>query len=290
MMMLVWTVTGLLLVTHLVDVHGNGYCYGEGPKGPQHWSKTYPKCAAKYQSPIDISENDTTEVQHGSLTFEGFFKKDRKPYDKDWRVVNNGKQLYILISNKCYISGGGLQGKHSPYVIFFQWGRVNGRGSEHKLDGKFYDGEIKLMCHQQPGTNKVSGFVAMVKVVEQDNPLLYELMYAVNKVKYADDEASVSPHDNLADMLSPDLGNFYRYQGSQTWPQCNTDVTWTVWRTPLEMGRAQMEVFRGLYNKKKGTRDNIHIGDNVRPLQPREGRKIEYNPQHNYRTQVEASI
>ncbi|XP_038079442.1 carbonic anhydrase 12-like [Patiria miniata] len=257
-------------------------------QGPHNWYKAFPKCAGKNQSPIEINEKDTTRVNLGNLKLEGFFKNDKTSISR-WGVANDGLKVYINLEGTYYISKGGLEGRHKAYNLYFNWGRVDGRGSEHKLDGKFYDGEIQIVSYSM-SAQKQSGFVTMIKVVEKDNPLLKELINAVKKVKYRGEATNVPTLDNLADLLSPDFGNFYRYEGSRTWPECTTGVTWTVWRTPLEMGRAQMEEFRGLYNKEKGTADNIHIADTVRPLQPRDGRKIEYNSQHNYRTDVEASI
>jgi carbonic anhydrase len=68
-------------------------------------------------------------------------------------------------------------------------------------------------------------------------------------------------HIDLADALTS-TSRYYTYDGSLTTPPCSEIVTWIVLQQQATMSKAQYEAFNDI------------MGNNFRPLQERNGRKV----------------
>lgn len=66
---------------------------------------------------------------------------------------------------------------------------------------------------------------------------------------------------NARDFMPADH-SYYRYMGSETTPPCSEGVNWYVMKEPVEFSSQQIAVLRGI------------MGENARPLQPRNNRMI----------------
>jgi carbonic anhydrase len=66
-------------------------------------------------------------------------------------------------------------------------------------------------------------------------------------------------------LLAPFHG-YYTYEGSETFPPCRENVTWYLMKDTIEVGELQMEKMYQLQ------------GNNSRPVQPYEGRRIYTSP------------
>ena len=79
----------------------------------------------------------------------------------------------------------------------------------------------------------------------------------------------------LESILPRDLHVFYRYTGSLTTPGCQEVVTWTVFRSVIQISERQMQEFRSLrYKQKTSDGDTLVMVDNYRPVQCLWGRKV----------------
>ncbi|XP_074654539.1 carbonic anhydrase 6-like [Tubulanus polymorphus] len=89
------------------------------------------------------------------------------------------------------------------------------QGSEHKLDGKFYDAENKEF-------QKILG-VGLSTLKE-------------NESKDVNGKFSLSRFIGFNDA---DYENYYRYEGSLTTPPCSEQVKWTVFHKPIVISKSQ---------------------------------------------------
>ncbi|CAG5117708.1 unnamed protein product [Candidula unifasciata] len=83
----------------------------------------------------------------------------------------------------------------------------------------------------------------------------------------------------LKRLLPTDLQHFYRYEGSLTTPPCNETVTWTVFKTPVQISEDQISIFRSLKSSDidPETNTNYPLVNNVRPLQSLNDRVVYAN-------------
>jgi carbonic anhydrase len=135
---------------------------------------------------------------------------------------------------------------------------------ETQINGQQFDMELHLV-HQ----DKAAGRTAVVAILIKsgnENPLLRQLWGRVpadvgKEVEYK------KMVFNAADFLPADR-NYYIFDGSLTTPPCAEGVKWYVLKTPIEASPAQIADFAKLYP------------DNVRPVQPLNGRQIEESDFH----------
>ena len=66
------------------------------------------------------------------------------------------------------------------------------------------------------------------------------LVKALGHVKEPDTEQRVLPLTPPSRWLPTDLKKFYRYYGSLTTPACDEVVVWTLFETPIPIGRRQV--------------------------------------------------
>lgn len=130
--------------------------------------------------------------------------------------------------------------------------------SEHLVDSKGYPLETHLVHTGGDGELMVLGlFVVEGSSGKDFNPLIesFEQFGLTNKY---DDSLLIDP----ADFIPPEPA-YYCYTGSHTSPPCTEGVKWLIFRDPFPLPGAQIERLRRV------------VGENCRPIQPLNGRKIE---------------
>ncbi|XP_038052326.1 carbonic anhydrase 3-like [Patiria miniata] len=201
--------------------------------------------------------------------------------------------VQINFNQDFVISGGGLPGtQYKVAQLHYHFGSTYGQGSEHALDGRHYEAEMHLVTYdtQYPSfaeavkhKDGLAVFGGMIEVGLFDNALYEDFLSDVEDIEYKGDSSDFSLPCCLVDLLPKDFGDFYRYRGSLTTPHCNEVVIWTVWRTPVRLSAGQLGVFRSLYHTDENAVTEEPLANNYRPLQPVNGRDIQYNGEHNYR-------
>ncbi|KAF8763345.1 putative carbonic anhydrase 3 like protein [Argiope bruennichi] len=119
-------------------------------------------CGGSQQSPVDIDTEDALKSAFlKPLEFHGYDRPLRNAV-----ILNNGHTVLIKAernSDPPFIKGGGLDGKYTFRQLHFHWGSSNDKGSEHRIDGKSYPGEVEFLqtlarifqfgsCHSNPPT------------------------------------------------------------------------------------------------------------------------------------------
>ncbi len=221
--------------------HGGTWDY-TGPGGPEHWGdlrSDYATCATgMMQSPIDIT---------------GVVKAELPPMEFHYRLPgmpaaeNNGHTLRITIPE-------------GRFII---------------VDGKRYD-LVRIKFHS-PSENTVAGhaFAMSAHFIHRDisgETAIVAVMFepgetnpALNKIwKKMPERAGGRAHFLTLDIepLLPRDRSYYAFTGSLTEPPCTEGVRWFVLKTPVPIGKEQLDKFREIFQ------------GNARPIQPANGRDI----------------
>lgn len=214
--------------------HGSNWGY-TGEEGPAHWGKLKPEYAVcgqgLEQSPIDIQDALKADLNPLEVSYK------KMPL----RIINNGHTIQVNFNG-----GNTLTIDEKVYELLQYHFHTP---SEHKVNGKIYDGELHLVHKSKDGGLAVIGvFIEKGQANQTLQTLLDNLPDTVNKERGVRG-ITINP----ADLLPKDLG-FYRYYGSLTTPPCSEIVTWTVLKNPIQASEEQLQKFSKV------------MGKNVRPV------------------------
>ena len=215
----------------------------KGLTGPAFWGKLKPEfklCkSGKKQSPLNIPRfvktlDDVVQTNY---------------VDSPLHVASSGRHIFLKVnpSNEALIHDTSYTLRrirfHTP--------------SEHKLSGKSYAAEIQFIHSNDDGQKSI--FSVFVRTGRRN-----ELMSKVLDNLPEDDSDTVSPREvfiNPEDLMPAD-SKVYAYSGSLTTPPCYESVSWNVFREPITMSRAQINLLSKTHPK------------NNRPTQALNKRKI----------------
>lgn len=203
------------------------------------------------QSPINIETDNT--VNCGALCDLLFYYRHSTCYLKNVNknivfTYDNGS--YVMYNNEVY---------ELDQISFFT-------PSCHKIDNEDFPLEINLY-HRSPNTGKKL-IISLMCDVNESASKSYGVLEVLSgnfpkagKLK----TVSTSSNWNIFDAL-PEIKSFYSYQGSLPQAPCDENVTWIIFENTVN---CSAKFYNTLHNK---------IGNNTRPLQPLNARKIYYNP------------
>ncbi|XP_055350444.1 carbonic anhydrase 2-like [Paramacrobiotus metropolitanus] len=266
---------------------------------PEKWKEKFPQCDSSRknsrQSPVAI---DTKSIRAGSDPQRDALKAssyEEEPSKSVWNAVNTGHgvQFSANWAHTPEIYDGGLPGHYTFTQFHFHWGGINGRGSEHIIDGKPSALELHLVHRRSYESDleatrdpvglavvgvlfEVSNQDKQLRTVEPFPPHLDLLLSTLNELDQPDAKRDlVLKGFRLVDLL-PANRTFYRYMGSLTTPPCSEAAIWSVMATPLKIPEKYLLAFRKLHSKKTkpgNTKDDLLV-DNFRPVQPLAGRNV----------------
>lgn len=219
-----------------------------GKTGPLGWGKldpAYRLCSqGKEQSPIDIrgaklnKSLQPIEFHYMAATVE---------------LENTGNTVVVHVKPGSYIVAGGI--RYDLQQLDFH------HPSEEAVNGKLTDMDVHLTHKSSDGKLAVLA-VRLSEERGDPNATLAALW------QHLPPEAGKTEKDpdmvNPGGLLPGDRG-YWTYTGSLTTPPCTEGVRWFVFEQPVSISRAQLLAFANLYRI------------NSRPLQDRNGRRIEAN-------------
>ena len=214
-----------------------------GETGPDRWadlSGDYAACAeGERQSPIDISGAEPAAGAAPSFDYRG----------ESTHLEHLANSVHIRFS---YINT--LTTHAGEYILRqIHWHTP----SEHRVDGELLPMELHLVH------TRGSGEVAVVGV-------FYELGEPDPAIQRWIDATPVEAPSNSEDVqvaaqdFQPPGAACYHYDGSFTTPPCTEQVDWFVMREPRTISAEQLAAL-----------SKLTAGDNNRPIQPLNGRRIE---------------
>jgi carbonic anhydrase len=214
-----------------------------GLGAPENWAKLHPSYATcgigKRQSPIDI---------------RGGIKVDLDPVKFDYRptqfrITDNGHTIQVDVAegNTITLTGHRYQLQH---LLFH-------RPAEVRVNGKAYDMAVHLV-HKDYDNNRL--IIAVLLEQGSEHPLIQTLWNHLPLEVGMD----VAPPGLAIDLLNllPTGRDYYTHMGSLTIPPCTENVTWVVFKDPLQVSPQQIGIFARLYP------------NNARPVQPLHDRLI----------------
>uniref|UniRef100_A0A0M3K058 Carbonic anhydrase n=1 Tax=Anisakis simplex TaxID=6269 RepID=A0A0M3K058_ANISI len=269
-----------------VHVSGHGHWSYDSPTGPDHWGGVC-KTGLR-QSPIDIQAADLDFEPMPRIHFVNY--AHRGPI----KVENNGHTVMVSGFDKWgdkrpYIYGGGLDAEYELEQYHFHWAQ-NDSGSEHTLATLHYPVEIHLV-HKKRGLVEgdklgVDG-IAVVGIFGAlgNNPgPLADIEQSLRAVTTNGKSTSQDGYQPMP-ILPDDLETFYRYDGSLTTPGCDEAVVWTIMSKYVSITPQQLNLLRQVRFASG------RIGENVRPTQPLNGRRIKFRPSnYSFQYNVASSI
>uniref|UniRef100_A0A3B3R3K1 Carbonic anhydrase n=1 Tax=Paramormyrops kingsleyae TaxID=1676925 RepID=A0A3B3R3K1_9TELE len=236
------------LIFCVLCVSGAAWTY-TGPKGVQHWSKSYPFCGGVFQSPIDLQ---TPLLQYDpSLVPIEVHNYDLLAHEQ-LTLGNSGHAVKLYLPSKMYILG--LPNRYSAVELHVHWGSPNTpAGSEHTIDGKRFAAELhvvhfnsKKYSNVSVAADKSDGLAVLAVLIEvsgggacgeEAGPHCLGILLKLLMQKYY--QKVQVPAFNIRHLLPLRLDQYYRYDGSLTTPPCYPSVLWTVFRNPITISHTQ---------------------------------------------------
>uniref|UniRef100_A0A9J2PCE3 Carbonic anhydrase n=1 Tax=Ascaris lumbricoides TaxID=6252 RepID=A0A9J2PCE3_ASCLU len=251
--------------------HHWGY---EDENGPHTW-KGVCQTGAR-QSPVDIR---ASEVDFDPLPRIHFINY---AHSGPITIENNGHSVMASGFDKWgdkrpYIYGGGLNHKYELVQYHIHWSQYNNSGSEHTVASLHYPAEIHFV-HMKKGFkagDKLEGdSIAVVGVfvaLGNDASPLSTIEPSLRNVFEPGATTQLQGYQ-LMPLLPDNLETFYRYDGSLTTPTCDEAVVWTIMAEPTSITPLQLTKLRQIRLSSGKT------GQNYRPTQPLNGRRIRFRP------------
>nr|XP_002120107.3 carbonic anhydrase-like [Ciona intestinalis] len=244
-----------------------------GNSGPQFWEENSPKCGENKQSPINIETKSVLpDKQLSQLQFTGYNQNLT-----GGMLINNGHsaqlnfpagksfQLLSSVNSEIYLA---LQ-------LHFHWTSKNVStlgGSEHSVDGEFYDAEMHIVHIKQPygsldeiksQPDGLAVIGVLIRATDQQNNDIQKLLDVAQLCEYAGDTHILEDGPELINLL-PSSVSYYRYHGSLTTPPCYETVQWTVYKEPIYISHQQLRILQQLSASKNPDSINSenHDGEN----------------------------
>ncbi|XP_052858890.1 carbonic anhydrase 9 isoform X1 [Drosophila gunungcola] len=210
------------------------------------------------QSPIALWSCNTISCNVPKLELVNYNKRLCDPLS----VINNGLTVLMRIPNT-------VEGKQPSLCIssqfghifeaqqlHFHWGSELFKGSEHNLDGHFYDGELHIVhknasfnTNQEAALN-CNGFAVLAVLLrnlenpKNQSPAMNEVCKQVSKISELNDSQALGKSISLDDLIvGVDTQKYLTYQGSLTTPPCAEAVIWFVFQTPLDVPKEHWQNF-----------------------------------------------
>ncbi|KAI9151063.1 hypothetical protein H9P43_009678 [Blastocladiella emersonii ATCC 22665] len=195
--------------------------------GPSKWGSIKADYAAcdkgRSQSPVDFKGNDVRNTGFPDFKLTSMSK---------FNVSNLGHTLQFTPVDAA-AKDRGLTVNGTKFTL--QQFHIH-TPSEHRIDGRFFDGEFH-MVHMTP-EGKIAVLGLFVEQSAADNPKWTE---ALAKIPEDDKSATLDALFETQDIVSLAQGGFFSYSGSLTAPPCTEGVSWYVASRPLSMGVSQMQ-------------------------------------------------
>jgi carbonic anhydrase len=180
----------------------------------------------------------------------------------------------------CVLRGGPLAAEYRLLQMHAHWGAEVGRGSEHTLEGRSFDGELHLVFYnaeyspaeamELPDGLAVVGM--FLRQGTQPHPELDKITRQLAAVRTPGLSANVEGELNPGALLPAADQTYFTYPGSLTTPPLYESVTWLVMREPLELSAEQMDMMRGM--RSGSDEESCPLVDNFRPTCCLAGRQV----------------
>uniref|UniRef100_A0A8C4HQH4 Receptor-type tyrosine-protein phosphatase gamma n=1 Tax=Dicentrarchus labrax TaxID=13489 RepID=A0A8C4HQH4_DICLA len=262
---------------------GDPYWSYSGSHGPRGWATSYPECAAKNQSPVDIADEQAlVSEEYQELVLEKFNTES----SNQTTMKNTGKTVAVLLKDDYFVSGAGLPGRFKAEKMEFHWGQSNASaGSEHSINGRRFPVEMQIYLYNSDDFDSLNAAMKERRIIaamavffelgQKDNPAVDAIIQGLKGVVHHEKETNLRSFI-LRDLLPSSVDSYYRYTGSLTTPPCSKVVEWIIFSRPVYLSHSQLEAFYSIFTTEQ--QDHVksvdYLRNNFRPLQDLENRKV----------------
>ena len=232
--------------------HKWAYHHHDGALPPEKWYSSYHACGKSHQSPIDIPFNSrvsTLDEIHPALAVTGCknFEWHNDPH------YTHLKWLYKESSgDSCKAKG---KADNAFDLLEFQLSSP----SEHKINGKAFDGEIQFLHTAHGGKQLMAVSILLTVHGSEENAFIKELFDGIG----SGDHGSVTLTEAYDDFIGTATRKWFNYQGSLTAPPCSEIVDWWVSPEPVSITQEQFDYMVS----QQLAMERTDYGHNNRPVQ-----------------------
>ncbi|VDM00560.1 unnamed protein product [Schistocephalus solidus] len=256
------------------------WSYTNSQTNPTKWAEINPvMCSGLFQSPVALDSQEATYLGIDSKANVDISQHSSQK-SVTFNATNNGHSLQVEIPEETWkvTLNDNATDYYNVQQFHFHWGSVDGKGSEHTMDGNTFPLEMHIVSYSSmyadfPTAQSAPGGLSVIGVffqlttdqskssLSQMGNLLSELGQLIN----AGSHAQVQSFDPNV-LLPANKNEFFRYFGSLTTPPCTENVQWTVMRNPLYVTPNDLQKLRSLLFGQSD--ENKPMQDNFRPVQP----------------------
>ncbi|XP_072152711.1 uncharacterized protein [Bemisia tabaci] len=251
-----------------------------------YWPWIDEKFPKPVQSPVDISTVNAKKENLPDFEFENYWENRKEIV----RLRNDGHTVQVTIADDVYeedrpfISGGPLKDDYLFDGMHLHWGKTDGDGSEHTLNGRTFSTEMHIVHFKKEygslaNAQKHYDGIAVVAFFGTakggDNKDLAGFINDLEQVRRCN-SSTVMPVQRtfecikrLASARAP-ANRYYAYPGSLTTPPYSESVIWIVFPDPFQISSRQLNEFRQL----RSCENKALIRKNDRELQPFNNRPV----------------
>ena len=228
------------------------------------------QCGGNRQSPINIiADQAVTNSSYGQLQMLGWNET------VSGQLLNTGRTVKFVPGQKDAMTIT-QRGEYTVDLFHFHWGNASSVGSEHRVDGMQFDGELHFVHTKSnpPAANTDGDAFMVVAVFLRGVPTsvtagsVWENFQVIPQLNQNLNISVLT----YADLLPSNLSYFY-YEGSLTTPLCNEAVHFVVLQNPIEI---PSEILVNL--RATPTTTNVSnpspLTENFRDTQPLNGRTV----------------
>ncbi|XP_076012652.1 receptor-type tyrosine-protein phosphatase gamma isoform X2 [Genypterus blacodes] len=254
-----------------------------GSHGPRGWAALYPECAARNQSPVDITDEEAVvSEEYQQLVLERFNTES----SNQTTMKNTGKTVAVLLKDDYFVRGAALPGRFKAEKMEFHWGQSNGSpGSEHSINERRFPVEMQIYLYNSDDFDSLNAAIKERRIIavmavffelgQTDNPAVDPIIQGLKGVVHHEKETNLRSFV-LRDLLPSSLDSYYRYTGSLTTPPCSKVVEWIIFSRPVYLSHTQLEAFYSIFTTEQ--QDHVksveYLRNNFRPLQELDDRMV----------------
>mmetsp|Transcript_34776 Transcript_34776/g.63298 ORF Transcript_34776/g.63298 Transcript_34776/m.63298 type:complete len:934 (+) Transcript_34776:72-2873(+) len=241
---------------------------------PSCWAESFPTCATGHaQSPINIITSDISKTGTDNFLAAASYRPV-----SDLHIVNTGYFVGISNDQFGYIQMGGENG----YPEFFTASSIQiHMPSEHMVDGRQFAAELQIIHKRQKYVSQLPDSLEAFPLVtasfffdigDSESNLLKQFFLGEGAIESG--SFLTTPYAvDLLRSLGPALdGDFYRYDGSFTKPDCHEQNKWFIFDHVFSMSQEQWNTFKAMFPNP----------GNNRPIQDMHGRTVVKNSFEDY--------
>ncbi|KAF4315670.1 hypothetical protein JM18_009121 [Phytophthora kernoviae] len=224
---------------------------------PDLWAEHYPTCGGNSQSPIDIATSgcEAGEKTQSSLQFKG--------QCTDFNLTQGDDFKASVVNGDCEVKANSGVYDLAQFHVHVP--------SEHTVDGEPLDGEVHFVHSNKDGSALlVVGIFMEIDPEGDTDPWLETVIDGIDDVTPDGPVMMNLTSYSTVVKTSVTAGSLFNYPGGLTTPGCDEIVDWWVVEKPIKVSPKDLSRIQN----NQGEFINTDNGENVRPVQPLNGRTV----------------